>query len=96
MKFRAQDVIHSAYMPHFRVQMNCVPGMNTDFVFRPTLTTEEMRKEVKNEDFDYVLLCNKVCGGAHYNMQIKIIVESEEKFNQWISGQTKFALSYLN
>jgi cytochrome c oxidase subunit 2 len=96
MKFRAQDVIHSAYMPHFRVQMNCVPGMNTDFVFRPTLTTEEMRKEVKNEDFDYVLLCNKVCGGAHYNMQIKIIVESEEKSNQWISGQTKFALSYLN
>ena len=60
LKFRSQDVIHSAYLPHFRVQMNCVPGMNTDFVFKPTITTEEMRVETENEDFEYVLLCNKV------------------------------------
>ena len=33
MKFRSQDVIHSAYMPHFRAQMNCVPGLSTQFVF---------------------------------------------------------------
>ena len=45
MKFRSQDVIHSAYMPHFRAQMNCVPGLSTQFVFTPTKTTEEMRKE---------------------------------------------------
>jgi cytochrome c oxidase subunit 2 len=37
LKFRSQDIIHSAYLPHFRVQMNCVPGMNTDFVFKPTI-----------------------------------------------------------
>uniref|UniRef100_A0A2B4S1K0 Cytochrome c oxidase subunit 2 n=1 Tax=Stylophora pistillata TaxID=50429 RepID=A0A2B4S1K0_STYPI len=43
-KFRSQDVIHSAYMPHFRAQMNCVPGMVTEFGFTPKYTTEEMRK----------------------------------------------------
>ena len=42
-KMRSQDVLHSAYMPHFRAQMNCVPGMVTQFGFTPTVTTEEMR-----------------------------------------------------
>ena len=43
-KIRSQDVLHSAYMPHFRAQMNCVPGMITQFAFTPTITTEEMRQ----------------------------------------------------
>ena len=43
-KMRSQDVLHSAYMPHFRAQMNCVPGMVTQFGFTPTVTTEEMRQ----------------------------------------------------
>ena len=34
-RFRSQDVLHSAYMPHFRAQMNCVPGMVTQFGFTP-------------------------------------------------------------
>ena len=93
LKFRSQDVIHSAYLPHFRVQMNCVPGMNTDFVFKPTITTEEMRVETGNEAFEYVLLCNKICGAAHYNMQLKVIVESEEDYNKWMAEQTVFAAS---
>ena len=41
---RSQDVLHSAYMPHFRAQMNCVPGMLTRFSFTPSITTEDMRK----------------------------------------------------
>jgi len=36
-KLRSQDVLHSAYMPHFRAQMNCVPGMVTQFSFIPSL-----------------------------------------------------------
>jgi cytochrome c oxidase subunit 2 len=40
---RSQDVLHSAYMPHFRAQMNCVPGMVTNFSFIPTISTAEMR-----------------------------------------------------
>ena len=93
LKFRSQDIIHSAYLPHFRVQMNCVPGMNTDFVFKPTITTEEMKVETGNEAFEYVLLCNKICGAAHYNMQLKVVVESEEDYNKWLAEQTTFAAS---
>ncbi len=114
-KMRSQDVLHSAYMPHFRAQMNCVPGMITEFSFTPTITTEEMRQnpdvvdKVKrtnairaeraargepNSDpweFDYILLCNKICGKSHYNMQMKIIVETEEEYNAWISSQQTFS-----
>ena len=43
MKFRSQDVIHSAYLPHFGVQMNCVPGMVTQICFYSIKTTKEMR-----------------------------------------------------
>ena len=120
---RSQDVIHSAYMPHFRAQMNCVPGMVTKFAFTPTVTTEEMRKnpsmidkvininnirEDKSKDlalkgeepldpyeFDYLLLCNKICGKSHYNMQMKIIVETQEEFDNWYKNQTIFKNSLI-
>ncbi|WP_075341866.1 cytochrome c oxidase subunit II [Tenacibaculum agarivorans] len=108
-KFRSQDVLHSAYMPHFRAQMNCVPGMVTQFAFTPKYTTEEMRKnqevidktkginkirQAKGEDpyvFDYLLLCNKICGASHYNMQMKITVVEEEDYKKWLGEQKTLA-----
>ena len=86
LKFRSQDVIHSAYLPHFRVQMNCVPGMTTQFAFTPTQTTQEMKQQ-EGKDFEYILLCNKICGSAHYNMQMKFIVETQEEYNTWLASQ---------
>ena len=88
-KFRSQDIIHSAFLPHFRVQMNCVPGTTTQFAFTPTVTSNDMKKELNNELFEYVLLCNKICGNAHYNMQMKVVVESEEDFNDWMDTQNE-------
>ena len=82
LTFRSQDVIHSAYLPHFRVQMNCVPGMSTQFAFTPNKTTKQMKEE-EGSDFEYVLLCNKICGVAHYNMQMKFIVDTQEEYDQW-------------
>lgn len=89
-QIRSRDVIHSAYMPHFRAQMNAVPGMTTQFKFTPTITTSEMRAKLEDPEFNYVLLCNKVCGSAHYNMQMNIIVETEEKYQQWLAQQKTF------
>jgi len=85
--FRSQDVIHSAYMPHFRAQMNTVPGTPTRFKMKPTITTAEMRNKLGDSNFDYILLCNKVCGAAHFNMQMKIVVETEEEYNAWLAAQ---------
>ena len=41
--FRSRDVIHSAFMPHFRAQMNSVPGVPTRFKMTPTITTDSMQ-----------------------------------------------------
>ena len=114
-KLRSQDVLHSAYMPHFRAQMNCVPGMVTQFSFIPSMTTLEMREkesmqkkvaeinkiraekskdlQAKGEEvldpytFDYLLLCNKICGQSHYNMQMKITVVDEAEYKAWLSDK---------
>lgn len=114
-KIRSQDVLHSAYFPHFRAQMNCVPGMVTEFAFEPTYTTDEYRelpfmvekvkninalREAKSKDlvangqsaldpytFDFLLLCNKICGASHYNMQMKVIVDTPEDFKKWLSDK---------
>lgn len=88
--FRSIDIIHSAYFPHFRAQMNCVPGVSTQFNFVPTKTTEEMRKITGNDEFNYVLLCNKICGAAHYNMQMDVVVESQEDYDKWLAEQKTF------
>ncbi len=89
LKFRAKDVIHSAYLPHFRVQMNVVPGLPTQFNFTPTITTAEMRTKLNNPKFDYVLLCNKICGGAHYRMKMKVVVDSPADYAKWLAEQPK-------
>ncbi|MFT7071265.1 cytochrome c oxidase subunit II [Patiriisocius sp. Uisw_017] len=118
-KMRSQDVLHSAYMPHFRAQMNVVPGMITQFSFTPSITTEDMRLDeevvakvrkinslrrdkskdlaIKGEEalepyeFDYLLLCNKICGTNHYNMQMKIVVQSQEDYDAWLAEQPNIA-----
>ncbi len=88
--FRSRDVIHSAYMPHFRAQMNCVPGMVTQLHFVPRLTTAQMREKTGNKEFEYVLLCNKICGAAHWNMQMNIVVDTKEDYLKWLKDQKPF------
>jgi cytochrome c oxidase subunit 2 len=88
--FRSQDVIHSAYMPHFRAQMNTVPGVPTRFKMKPTITTAEMRQKLGNDKFDYILLCNKVCGAAHFNMKMTVVVDTPEDYAAWLAEQKTF------
>lgn len=85
--FRAKDVIHSAHFPHFRVQMNTVPGMQTRFKFTPDVTTKDMRVKRNDPKFNYALLCNKICGGAHYKMKMIVVVLSESEYKAWEAGK---------
>jgi heme/copper-type cytochrome/quinol oxidase subunit 2 len=67
--------------------MNTVPGMTTEFAFTPTITTAEMRKIQNDPNFNYVLLCNKICGVAHFSMKMNVVIEEEAEFNQWLLKQ---------
>lgn len=86
----AKDVLHSFYIPDFRVQMNAVPGMPTYFQFTPSVTTAEMREKTNNPNYDYVLLCAKICGSGHYNMQVKVKVVSDKEYKEWLVKQSLF------
>lgn len=118
-KFRSQDVLHSAYFPHFRSQMNVVPGMVTQFAFIPSFTTAEMRELPEMQEkvarinlirakksqkliaegqtpldpytFDFFIACNKICGASHYNMQMKVVVDTPEDFASWLKNQKTIA-----
>lgn len=79
--FRSKDVIHSALFPHFRIQMNTLPGSTTRFKLTPDKTTAEMRKEKNDPKFDYVLMCNKICGGSHYKMYMIVEILEKEEYN---------------
>jgi cytochrome c oxidase subunit 2 len=87
---RSRDVIHSAYIPHLRSQMNAVPGITTTMKMVPTITTDSMRTHVmKDEAFDFVLLCNKICGASHYNMQMPLTVTNATDYDAWMVEQMK-------
>jgi cytochrome c oxidase subunit 2 len=86
-KIRARDVIHSVFVPQFRLQMNAVPGMPTRFWFVPTKSTEDMRKETGNPDFNYELVCNKICGKGHFAMRYIIVVDEPEDYQEWYVAQ---------
>jgi cytochrome c oxidase subunit 2 len=88
MLIRSRDVIHSVYIPHMRAQMNAVPGMTTYFKFTPSITTDSMRTHVMKDDkFDYILLCNKICGASHYNMQMPLVVVEQAEYDKWYADQ---------
>ena len=89
-KLNSRDVIHSAFMPHFRAQMNCVPGMTTMLHFTPIITTQQMRDKLSNQAFDYILLCNKICGNTHYLMQMTIVVDTEADYNKWLASKPTY------
>ncbi len=86
-KFRGRDVIHSAYIPMFRSQINVVPGLATEVVFKAIETTKEKKAKLNRPDFEYWLLCAKICGAAHFNMKMKIVVDSEAEYKKWLSSQ---------
>ncbi|MCS6933819.1 MAG: cytochrome c oxidase subunit II [Chitinophagales bacterium] len=104
VKIGALDVLHSFYLPHFRVKMDAVPGIPTEFYFVPTMTTEEMRQylstqpwwqtinpetgEPRWKTFKYELACAELCGKSHYGMQKEVVVVTQREYDEWLKNQT--------
>jgi cytochrome c oxidase subunit 2 len=78
---RSIDVLHDFTVPQFRVKMDLVPGLVTYVWFTP----------IRTGKFD--LLCEELCGIAHFTMRGKVIVEEEAAFQAWLSSYPTFAQS---
>lgn len=86
-KIRARDVLHSVFIPEMRLKQDAVPGMPTRFWFVPEKTTEEMREETGNPDFNYNIYCAEVCGRGHFSMQVRLVVQEPEAYEEWKAEQ---------
>jgi cytochrome c oxidase subunit 2 len=90
LKIRAQDVLHSVYLPFHRVKMDAVPGMPTKFWFVPTISTDEMRAKLGKPDFNFKVNCTEVCGRGHFGMSITVFVDEPEDYKKWVAEQKPF------
>ena len=70
----SQDVIHSFFIPAFRVKQDAVPGRYTKLVFEPTKVGE------------YHLFCTEYCGAYHSGMIGRVVVMEPEKYQEWLAG----------
>lgn len=87
-KIRAKDVLHSVFLPHFRVKMDAVPGTTTQFHFNPIYTTDEMRVKTGNPNFNYELACTEICGKGHFSMRLLVYVVEEDDYQEWYASKT--------
>jgi cytochrome c oxidase subunit 2 len=69
------DVIHSFFIPNFRVKIDATPGMINTMWFQATETGK------------FEIACAELCGNSHYRMKGYLTVESEEEFNNWLQKQ---------
>ncbi len=79
MRMTAEDVIHSFFVPAFRIKQDAVPGMEIDVGFQATATGE------------YELACAELCGIGHTTMGGMVTVHTAEDYAQWLSEQATTA-----
>ena len=80
----SEDVIHSFFLPEFRVKQDAVPGMEIPVWFQATRTGE------------FTLGCAELCGLGHYRMRGTVTVHTAEEFDAWQREQSQAGLAAAN
>ena len=82
-KMHSLDVIHSFWVPEWRIKKDGVPGITTTATVTP------------DREGTYQLICTELCGFGHAAMRAKVVVESPAKFNEWVAGLGTIPDDYL-
>jgi cytochrome c oxidase subunit 2 len=80
LHLRAQDVVHSLFIPAMRFKQDAVPGKEIHSWITPT------------KPGDYEIACAELCGLGHYRMRAVVRVVSEEEFQQWLQSRASSAI----
>jgi len=75
IRLSAKDVVHSFFVPGFRIKQDAVPGMTTSIWFTPTQTGQ------------FEIACAELCGVGHYAMRGRIVVQTPEEYAAWLAEQ---------
>jgi len=79
LRMTSNDVIHSFWVPEFRVKQDLVPGRITELRITPTLVG------------DYKVRCAELCGTSHAYMEKPVVVSSQEEYDAWMTEQLALA-----
>ena len=85
----SKDVIHSFGLYEMRVKQDAIPGMQIPVWFIPTVTTDEMRRNLGQPTFEYEITCSQLCGLGHFRMRGVVIVQTPDDFQKWLDEQAK-------
>ena len=79
LQMTSNDVIHSFWVPEFRVKQDLVPGRITELHITPT------------REGNYMVRCAELCGTSHYDMEKPVVVSSQEDYDAWLAGEVEKA-----
>jgi cytochrome c oxidase subunit II len=77
LHFTSKDVIHSFFVPQFRLTQDIVPGLKTSLAVTPT------------RDGTYPVICHELCGLGHATMRSTTVVMEPAAFDKWLAAQSK-------
>jgi len=83
----SKDVIHSFNLPNMRSKQDAVPGLDIPLWFVPTVTTDQMRQRLHDDEFQYEIACAQLCGLGHYRMRGFLTVHTPEAYDAWLAEQ---------
>jgi cytochrome c oxidase subunit 2 len=84
VELTTKDVIHSFFLPEFRVKQDVMPGMEIPVTFVPTMTTAEFQELKGDETRNFEIACAQLCGITHYTMKGFVTVLDEDGYNAWL------------
>ncbi|NJL02395.1 MAG: cytochrome c oxidase subunit II [Spirulinaceae cyanobacterium SM2_1_0] len=81
LNITAQDVLHSFWLPEFRIKQDAIPGETTELRFTPTKTGT------------YPVVCAELCGAYHGSMRSQIIIQEPDEYEQWVAENQPVAVT---
>jgi len=90
------DMVHSFFLPEFRVKQDAIPGMRIPIYFTPTMTTQQFRESVGDERRNFEIACAQLCGLNHYTMRGFVTIESQEAYQAWYQELLEIKREYAD
>lgn len=87
MVLHSKDVIHSFFVPEFRVKQDAVPGRETDLHFTPTMTSVDYLATEGKEGKELKVRCAELCGLSHWSMEAPVKIVPKSEFTAWLHNE---------
>ncbi len=105
IRLSSVDVLHSFFLPNFRVKQDAVPGINGKVWFEATKLSRDFVGQASPDNaipdqaryFNYAkpydIVCAELCGNSHSGMRGELYVVTEEEYKNYIAAETKKQLA---